>query len=284
MSFLELTPEEHLQRAVDSLQEEFRGVFGRETIDRFTRETYDGLAATFRVHDHLPLFAFRFSRERLQALAQAEGLVGKDRPEVLFVCVHNAGRSQMAAALTQARSGGRVHVRSAGSTPTDQINPVVAQAMAEVGLDLGEAFPKPLTDEVVRAADVVVTMGCGDACPLYPGRRYLDWEVEDPAGADLPTARRIRDDITARVDHLLTELGALSRAEVRGGGRGAGGGGSPGLPRSEAGGSGHCRRFAPGWAERLTRAGRAAGDRCRSPSYRQSTMNDAAAIRPGVAR
>ncbi len=127
-------------------------------------------------------------------------------PEVLFVCVHNAGRSQMAAALLDQHAQGRVHVRSAGSEPADRVNPAVAEAMAEVGLDLSNAFPKPLTDEVVRTADVVITMGCGDACPVYPGKRYLDWELEDPAGKPLATVRRIRDDIRGRVEGLLREL------------------------------------------------------------------------------
>jgi arsenate reductase len=129
-----------------------------------------------------------------------------DIPEVLFVCVHNAGRSQMAAALLDWRSRGRVHVRSAGSAPADEINPAVVTGMTEVGLDLTKEFPKPLTDEVVRAADVVVTMGCGDACPVYPGKRYLDWEIDDPAGQDIQTVRRIRDEIDARVQVLLHEL------------------------------------------------------------------------------
>jgi protein-tyrosine-phosphatase len=127
-------------------------------------------------------------------------------PEVLFVCVHNAGRSQMAAALLDHHAGGRVHVRSAGSAPADEINPAVVQAMHEVGLDLSKEFPKPLTDEVVRAADVVITMGCGDACPLYPGKRYLDWELEDPAGRTLDEVRPIRNDIDRRVRALLDEL------------------------------------------------------------------------------
>jgi protein-tyrosine-phosphatase len=131
-------------------------------------------------------------------------------PEVLFVCVHNAGRSQMAAALTAHLSGGGVVVRSAGSEPASTINPVVVQAMEELGLDLSREFPKPLTDGAVRDADVVVTMGCGDACPVYPGKRYLDWELDDPAGKDIATVRRIRDDIEARVRALLADLGVAS--------------------------------------------------------------------------
>jgi len=125
---------------------------------------------------------------------------------VLFVCVHNAGRSQMAAGLVKLRSKGRVHVRSAGSAPGDEINPAVVEVMTEIGVDMSEEFPKPLTDEVVRAADVVITMGCGDACPIYPGKRYEDWTLEDPDGKDVATVRRIRDEIDARVQRLLAEL------------------------------------------------------------------------------
>jgi protein-tyrosine-phosphatase len=127
-------------------------------------------------------------------------------PEVLFMCVHNAGRSQMAAGLVKLRSGGRVHVRSAGSEPGKQINPAVVEAMRELGVDMSEEFPKPLTDEVVRAADVVITMGCGDACPIYPGKRYEDWALDDPAGQDLEVVRRIRDEIDRRVQRLVGEL------------------------------------------------------------------------------
>ena len=129
-----------------------------------------------------------------------------DRPEVLFVCVHNAGRSQMAAGLVDLRSGGRVGVRSAGSAPADEINPAVVEAMAEVGVDLSREFPKPVTDDAVRASDVVITMGCGDACPIFPGKRYEDWTLDDPAGQDLETVRRIRNEIDARVQTLILEL------------------------------------------------------------------------------
>jgi arsenate reductase (thioredoxin) len=135
-----------------------------------------------------------------------EGKPTKEQPEVLFVCVHNAGRSQMAAGLVKLRSEGRVHVRSAGSAPGEEINPAVVVAMEELGVDMGEEFPKPLTDEVVRAADVVITMGCGDACPIYPGKRYEDWELEDPEGKDLETVRAIRDEIDTRVRKLIGEI------------------------------------------------------------------------------
>jgi arsenate reductase (thioredoxin) len=129
-----------------------------------------------------------------------------EKPEVLFVCVHNAGRSQMAAALLDHHAQGRVNVRSAGSTPADQINPAVVEAMAEIGLDLSKEFPKPLTDEAVRQADVVITMGCGDACAIYPGKRYLDWDLPDPAGKPVKDVRPIRDEIDRRVRELLNEL------------------------------------------------------------------------------
>ena len=136
-----------------------------------------------------------------------------DVPEVLFVCVHNAGRSQMAAALLDHHARGRVHVRSAGSAPADTINPAVREVMAELGLDLSTEFPKPLTDDVVRAADVVISMGCGDACPVYPGKRYLDWELTDPAGKSPEEIRPIRDDIDARVKALLAELTSPADAQ-----------------------------------------------------------------------
>ena len=138
-----------------------------------------------------------------------------EMPEVLFVCVHNAGRSQIAAALTHSLSEGRVHVRSAGSTPASEINPAVLQAMSEAGLDLSQESPKPLTDEVVEAADVVITMGCGDACPIYPGKKYEDWQVPDPAGASIEAVRAIRDDIRTRVEHLLQSLGLSPEGKRR---------------------------------------------------------------------
>jgi protein-tyrosine-phosphatase len=128
------------------------------------------------------------------------------KPEVLFVCVHNAGRSQMAAGLLKLRSHGRIEVRSAGSTPADEINPAAVQVMDELGVDLNQEFPKPLTEDAVRAADVVITMGCGDACPVFPGKRYEDWELEDPSGKDVETVRRIRDEIDERVQRLADEL------------------------------------------------------------------------------
>ncbi len=196
---------------VTRLSPEFLGVFSPETLERYVTESWDQLALTAKVPAFLPVLAERFARERLRALAKAEGVTVSDVPEVLFVCVHNAGRSQMAAGLLDWRAEGRVHVRSAGSDPTDVINPAVVAAMEELGLDLSKEFPKPLTDEVVRAADVVITMGCGDACPIYPGKRYLDWELEDPAGKPLDEVRPIRDEIDRRVQDLLAELTTSAR-------------------------------------------------------------------------
>jgi arsenate reductase (thioredoxin) len=192
-------------RSIEALHEEFRGIYSLETIERFVDESIDRLSGA-RVVDFIPLFVHRFARERLRALAQAQGAIVSDVPEVLFVCVHNAGRSQMAAALLDHHARGKVHVRSAGSDPTDKINPAVMAAMDEWGIDLSKEFPKPLTDEFVRAADVVITMGCGDACPIYPGKRYEDWELQDPAGQPVEVVRRIRDDIDSRVQQLLGEL------------------------------------------------------------------------------
>jgi arsenate reductase (thioredoxin) len=194
-----------LARSIQSLAEEFRGIFSPETVERFVAESIDRLSGA-RVVDFIPLFVHRFARQRLRALGQARGVIGKAVPEVLFVCVHNAGRSQMAAALLDHHARGRVHVRSAGSDPAEQINPAVAAVMAEWGIDLSREFPKPLTDEFVRAADVVITMGCGDACPVYPGKRYEDWQLQDPAGQPVEVVRGIRDDLDRRLQGLLAEL------------------------------------------------------------------------------
>ena len=194
-----------LERGLVSLGAEFAGTFSPETVERYVIESLEALPAR-RIQEFIPLLVHRFARERLRALAQVEGKLGKDVPEVLFVCVHNAGRSQMAAALLDHYAKGKVHVRSAGSTPAEEINPEVITAMTELGLDLSQEFPKPMTDEFVKAADVVITMGCGDACPIYPGKRYEDWELDDPADADLEGVRRIRDEIARRVGRLVDEL------------------------------------------------------------------------------
>ena len=202
---LDPVTQHHVRQAAESLLDEFAGVFSQETIERYIAESVD-LLGEGKINVFVPVLAHRFARERLKALAQYEGRIVKEVPEVLFVCVHNAGRSQMAAGLVKLRSEGRVHVRSAGSDPGEEINPAVITAMDEVGVDMSEEFPKPLTDEVVRAADVVITMGCGDACPIYPGKRYEDWTLDDPAGQDLATVRRIRDEIDERVRSLVGQL------------------------------------------------------------------------------
>jgi protein-tyrosine-phosphatase len=154
----------------------------------------------------LPTLAERFTRERLDAYAQANGMQAKRAPEILFVCVHNAGRSQMAAAFARYYGQNHVHIRTGGSEPGERIQLEVSHAMKEVGISLDEEFPKPLTDEVVAAADVVITMGCGDTCPFIPGRRYEDWPIDDPAETDAYGVEAIRDDIDARVRELLDSI------------------------------------------------------------------------------
>jgi len=191
--------------STDKLHREFDGIFSPETVRRCLEESAKSLMGSL-VADYIPILSYRFARERLSAVAQNEGTLPKTMPEVLFVCVHNAGRSQMAAALLDARSEGSVHVRSAGSAPAGSINAVVVEVLNEIGIDIGKEFPKPMTDDVVRAADVVITMGCGDACPIYPAKRYEDWEVEDPAGKDIVTVRKIRDDIERRVLRLIEQV------------------------------------------------------------------------------
>lgn len=200
-----LGPEHELRRIAGELARRFHGVFAAETVERYVFESYAVLARTATVTSHLPVLTARFARDRLTALARAEGAAPHDVPEVLFVCVQNAGGSQMAAALLDHHAAGRVHVRSAGSTPVESIHPRAVEAMAEAGIDLTGGFPKPLTDDVVRAADLVITMGCADACPVYPGKRYEEWELADPADASLEETCRIRDEIDAHVRRLLTE-------------------------------------------------------------------------------
>jgi arsenate reductase len=203
-----------LTRISEEMAVGFRGTFGAETVERYVFESYLALHRTAVIKTYVPVIAERFAKERLTALAQAKGAIGKFVPEVLFVCVHNAGRSQMAAALLDRAAAGRVHVRSAGSMPAGQIDRVVLQAMSEIGLDLVDDFPKPLTDDVVRAADVVVTMGCGDACPIYPRKRYLDWDLPDPFGQPIEQVRAIRDQIESHVHTLLGDI--LSPVPVKG--------------------------------------------------------------------
>jgi len=202
--------QQNLVRGVTArLEPQFIGTFGPETIERFVVDSLDKLLPNAKVTSFLPLLAEKFARERLRALGRVEGSLSSAVPGVLFLCVHNAGRSQMAAGWLRDLAGDTAVVWSGGSEPTSEINAAAVAAMAEVGIDITGEFPKPWTDEIVRAADVVVTMGCGDACPLYPGKRYEDWELDDPDGMDLDAVRGIRDEIRRRVEVLLASLGVV---------------------------------------------------------------------------
>jgi protein-tyrosine-phosphatase len=196
-----------LRTAATNLQREFDGAFGQETIERFLHSSYDQFAAHSTIPRFLPLLAERFARQRLHALARVEGHSQDGRPTVLFLCVHNAGRSQMALGFFQHLAGDRAVAWSGGSEPGFEVNASAIAAMAERDIDISGEFPKPWTDEIVRAADVVITMGCGDACPVFPGKRYLDWTLDDPAGKSVEDVRPVRDEIERRVRGLLDELG-----------------------------------------------------------------------------
>ncbi|HVL28751.1 MAG TPA: arsenate reductase ArsC [Acidimicrobiales bacterium] len=203
-------PLEHrplLASAAARLAREFDGVFGVETIEAFLTTSYDQFAGRATVASFLPLMAERFARQRLQALARVETDGAGGVPVVLFLCVHNAGRSQMALGWFNHLAGDRAVAWSGGSEPGDAVNPAAISAMAEIGIDISHEFPKPWTDDIVRAADVVVTMGCGDACPLFPGKRYEDWDLTDPFGRSVEAVRPIRDEIGQRVRRLLETLG-----------------------------------------------------------------------------
>jgi protein-tyrosine-phosphatase len=195
-----------LKTAASQLGAEFVGVFGVETIERFLHSSYDEFAARATVKNFLPLLAERFARQRLRALAKVEGKALTGTPVVLFLCTHNAGRSQMALGFFTHLAADQAVGWSGGSEPGSTINPAAIEAMAERGIDISAEYPKPWTDEVVRAADVVITMGCGDACPVFPGRRYEEWVLDDPAGLTLADVRPIRDEIERRVRVLLSQI------------------------------------------------------------------------------
>ena len=207
---IELDQQLALRAAATNLQRRFDGVFGVETIERFLTSSYDQFADRAVTVNWLPLLAERFARLRLSALAKVEGKVSDDRPTVLFLCVHNAGRSQMAMGFFQHYAGDRAVAWSGGSEPGTSVNPAAIEAMSEIGIDISSEFPKPWTDEIVRAADVVITMGCGDACPIFPGKRYEDWTLDDPAGLGVDSVRPIRDEIESRVQALLADLGVTA--------------------------------------------------------------------------
>jgi arsenate reductase (thioredoxin) len=195
-----------LEHVAQELHAKFKGVFSQETIMRFLEDSFDELAGTARIKEYLVVSAKRFATQRLKALVQSADRTPTRVPAVLFLCVHNAGRSQMALGWFTHLAKDRAIAWSGGSEPGTEVNPSAVAAMAEVGIDISEEFPKPMADEFIGAADVVVTMGCGDTCPLLPGKRYEDWELEDPSGMSLDEIRPIRDEIGNRVEVLLSEL------------------------------------------------------------------------------
>jgi arsenate reductase len=200
-----------MKAAAERLASEFDGVYGTETIERYLHASFDQFAGNARIPQFLPLLAERFARQQLHALAKIEGLRNDGKPTVLFLCVHNAGRSQMAMGFFQHLAGDAAVAWSGGSEPGIEVNPAAVEAMRERGIDIAHEFPKPWTDDTVRAADVVITMGCGDACPIFPGKRYEEWVLDDPAGLGVDEVRPVRDEIERRVRHLLDEMGVPAR-------------------------------------------------------------------------
>ena len=194
-----------LRSTARRLGDDFAGVFSPETIERYILDSQTQLEGRSRFTTWMPVLVERFTKERLRALARLE--VGTlDKPAVLFLCVHNAGRSQMAAGWLRHLAGDAIDVFSGGSDPGSQVNPAAVEAMAEIGVDIANEFPKPWTDEIARAADVIITMGCGDACPIFPGKRYEDWDLDDPAGQSVEMVRGVRDDTGRRVRDLMASL------------------------------------------------------------------------------
>jgi arsenate reductase (thioredoxin) len=209
---LSIDQQQALNIAADRLKSEFGDMFDVETIDRFLYAAHSQFAHHASVPNFLPLLAERYAQQQLRGLARVEGKHHDGKPAVLFLCTHNAGRSQMAAAFFTQLAGEDAAAWSGGSDPGDEVNPAVVQAMSERGIDISHEYPKPFTDEIVQAADVVITMGCGDACPVIPGRRYEEWTLDDPAGKDVEAVRAIRDEIEQRVRHLLAELNVPAHA------------------------------------------------------------------------
>ena len=199
--------EEHLiGEAADRLRLQFDGRLNPETIDRLLSDSVKTLTGRATATTWIPLLAEHVARDRARALVRLETDVADLNPSVLFLCTHNAGRSQMAAGWMRYLAGERIAVFSGGSLPADEVNGVAVEVMAEKGIDISGALPQPWNDEIVRAVDVVVSMGCSDVCPIYPGKRYVDWDLEDPAGQPLEVVRRIRDELEVRVQGLLAEL------------------------------------------------------------------------------
>ena len=198
---------EVVHRIARRLEVRYSSVFAPESVRRYVAESYALLAERARIRTYLPTLTEKFASDRLSALATATGLTVRGVPEVLFVCLRNAGRSQLAAAILRHLAGEQVHVRTAGSAPASWVDPLIVEVLDEIEVTMPLEFPKPLTDEVVWAADHVITMGCGDACPVYPGRRYMDWTLTDPAGLPKDGVRRVRDEVHARVEGLISDLG-----------------------------------------------------------------------------
>jgi len=201
-----------LRTSAVRLGQDFEGIYGPETIERFLHSSFDQFATRATVPTFLPLLAERFARQRLRALAKVEGLRDDGKATVLFLCTHNAGRSQMAMGFFTHLAGDTAVAWSGGSEPGIEVNPAAITAMKERGIDISGEFPKPWTDETVRAADVVITMGCGDACPVFPGKKYEEWVLDDPAGLEIAAVRVIRDDIERRVRALLDDLNVPVRS------------------------------------------------------------------------
>ena len=205
----DLSIDQHLamKSAATRLEKDFDGIIGAETIERFLHSSYGQFAGRASIPNFLPLLAERFTRQRLRALARVEYKHHDGKPTVLFLCTHNAGRSQMAMGYFTQMAGDAAVAWSGGSEPGNEVNPAAVAVMAECGIDIAREYPKPWTDEIVQAADVVVSMGCGDACPVFPGRRYEEWKLDDPAGQRIDDVRPIRDEIERRIRKLLVELG-----------------------------------------------------------------------------
>ena len=208
-AFTELTPAERvaIRQSATSLERRWKGRMNVETIERFMAESLDLILPRARLRTWVPVIVERLTDDRLRALVRLDPEQTDLKPSVLFLCVHNAGRSQMAAGWMRHLAGDQVDVFSGGSEPASEVNRAAVDAMAEKGIDIGAELPQPWADEIVRAADVIVTMGCGDACPVYPGKRYVDWELDDPAGKPLDEVRSIRDELEQRVRALMGELG-----------------------------------------------------------------------------
>ena len=201
---------EILENLVSQLARKYAGKFDESEIRPIVKESFDSFSDA-KVRTFVPVFTTRYADDRLRALAKVRGFITDAPPSVLFVCVHNAGRSQMAAGWLRHLSKGRVEVYSGGSLPGKDLNAAAVAAMQEVGIDIASEFPKPFAVEIVQAADVVITMGCGDTCPIFPGKRYEDWALEDPAGLGVEAVRPIRDAIRRRVEDLLQDLGVSTK-------------------------------------------------------------------------